>query len=71
MCFGDFHLEQRPTRWIAKFAHSDIEIGLGGDESGPHRANQEMAKACEAQLADLMAKALAISISGELTGGKE
>jgi hypothetical protein len=34
-----------------------IEIHLGGDASGPFPANTEMARACEAQLASVMAQA--------------
>ena len=58
MCFGELHPEERPTRWLTKFVQSDIEVGLGGDNAGPNRATEELAKACEAQLTKMVADAL-------------
>lgn len=49
----------RPGVWRTEFPEPHLEINLGGDASHPFPVNVEMSKACEAQLADVLSKALA------------
>jgi hypothetical protein len=49
--------KERTGVWRTTFSQPAIEIHLGGDASGPFPANIEMARACESQLAGVMAQA--------------
>jgi hypothetical protein len=50
---------ERTGAWRTTFSQPAIEIYLGGDASGPFPTNTEMARACEAQLASVIAQAQA------------
>ena len=51
--------EEGTGAWRTTFSQPKIEIHLGGDASGPFPANMEMARACEAQFAGVLAEAVA------------
>jgi hypothetical protein len=59
ICSSPMTFNERPGSWRTTFAQSALEIHLGGDASGLFPANTEMAGACEAQLASVLADALA------------